>query len=136
LVKPICKDVFFLRMPGKPATKADIHIATDLIDTYKTHIDNCVGMAANMIGYDKRIIIVNNNGQLLVMFNPEIIRQSEPYETEEGCLSLTGKRPVTRYKSITVRYQDMDFQWKTGFYFGWTAQIIQHEVDHCNGKVI
>lgn len=136
MVKPINKDIMFLSQKAEPATRADICAAKDLLDTLIAHKDGCVGMAANMIGINKRIIAFDNKGKYVIMFNPEIIRRSEPYETEEGCLSLTGTRKVKRYKSIKVQYQNEDFEVRLKTFTGWTAQIIQHEIDHCNGIII
>ncbi|MGL4791591.1 MAG: peptide deformylase, partial [Anaerotignaceae bacterium] len=108
----------------------------DLLDTLKANAQGCVGMAANMIGVKKCIIAIDCGGEYIVMFNPQVIKFSESYETEEGCLSLTGTRKTQRYNSIKVRYQNHDFQVRVKTYTGWTAQIIQHEIDHCNGIVI
>ena len=136
MVRPIMKDMFFLSMKSAPATAADLPVAQDLLDTLAAHRDGCVGMAANMIGVSKRIIVFDDSGTDTVMFNPEIIRKAEPYSTEEGCLSLTGTRPTTRYRSIKVQYQNEKMQVRLKTYTGWTAQIIQHEIDHCNGIII
>lgn len=136
MIKPIVKDPIFLAQKSMDATIADTSVAQDLRDTLAAHADGCVGMAANMIGIAKRIIIFNDNGSPTVMFNPEIIKRSEPYTAEEGCLSLTGTRPAKRYRSIKVRYQNEQFQTRLKTYTGWTAQIIQHEIDHCNGVLI
>ena len=136
MIKPIMKDPIFLAQKSQPATKDDIAIAQDLRDTLEANKDGCVGMAANMIGVLKRVIIFDDSGKASVMFNPEIIKFSEPYETEEGCLSLTGVRKAKRYKSIKVQYQNEAFQTRLKTYTGWTAQIIQHEIDHCNGILI
>ena len=136
MVRPIMKDRFFLSQKSKPATPEDVSVAQDLLDTLAAHRDGCVGMAANMIGVSKRIIVFTHDGSDMVMFNPEIIKQSGPYETEEGCLSLTGVRPATRYRTITVRYQNAAFQSKQRTFHDWSAQIIQHEIDHCNGIII
>ena len=136
MVRPIMKDRFFLSQKSKPATSEDISVAQDLLDTLAAHRDGCVGMAANMIGVAKRIIVFTHDGSDMVMFNPEIIKQTGPYETEEGCLSLTGVRPTTRYRTITVRYQNAAFQSKQKTFHDWSAQIIQHEIDHCNGIII
>ena len=136
MVRPIMKDRFFLSQKSKPATSEDISVAQDLLDTLAAHRDGCVGMAANMIGVSKRIIVFTHDGSDMVMFNPEIIKQTGPYETEEGCLSLTGVRPTTRYRTITVRYQNAAFQSKQRTFHDWSAQIIQHEIDHCNGIII
>ena len=136
MVKPIVKDVFFLGQKSEPATKADLQVGRDLQDTLKAHRAECVGMAANMIGVKKNIIIVNMGFVDVVMFNPVIISKSGPFETEEGCLSLSGVRPCTRYQNIEVEY--MDFNWKKQKtkLQGWTAQIAQHEIDHLSGKII
>lgn len=136
MIKPIVKDPIFLAQKSMDATISDTSVAQDLRDTLAAHADGCVGMAANMIGIAKRIIIFNDNGSPTVMFNPEIIKRSEPYTAEEGCLSLTGTRPAKRYRSIKVQYQNEQFQTRLKTYTGWTAQIIQHEIDHCNGVLI
>ena len=136
MVREICKDMFFLARKAEPAVPEDLPIAADLLDTLAHHRDGCVGMAANMIGRSKRIIAVDNDGTYLVMFNPEILKKSGPYDTEEGCLSLTGTRPVRRWNSIKVRWQNEKFQERRKTFTGWTAQIIQHEVDHCEGIII
>ena len=130
------KDETFLAIPSEPATKDDLQVAQDLLDTLTAHAEGCVGMAANMIGVSKRIIAFDNEGTYMVMFNPEILKASDRYETEEGCLSLVGRRTTKRYKSIKVKYQNADFQIRVKTYPGWTAQIIQHEIDHCNGIII
>ena len=117
-------------------TKEDLATADDLIDTLKAHAEGCVGMAANMIGVKKNIIVFTDEGNYTVMFNPQIIKCSGPYEAEEGCLSLEGTRKAKRYKSIKVQFQNREFQMRIKTYTGWTAQIIQHEIDHCNGIVI
>ena len=136
MIRPIVKDIMFLGQKSEPATKDDLQIAKDLQDTLAANREGCVGMAANMIGYKKRIIIVSMGFMDVVMFNPEIIKKSGPYETEEGCLSLTGTRKTTRYQKITVKYQDTNFQSHTQEYSGWIAQIIQHECDHMEGVII
>ena len=136
MVKPIMRDLFFLRQRAEKATEADRQTAIDLLDTLKAHEDGCVGMAANMIGVNKAIIAVNMGFMNVAMFNPKIVKRSGKYETEEGCLSLTGVRKCTRYQEIEVEYQDMNFKKQRQKYTGWTAQIIQHEVDHCHGIVI
>lgn len=136
MIRELCKDVIFLAQKSRPATPEDLPVATDLLDTLKHHKDGCVGMAANMIGVSKRIIAFDNDGSYLVMFNPEILGKSGPYETEEGCLSLTGVRPVRRWKAIKVRWQNEKFQTRIKTFTGWTAEIIQHEVDHCEGIII
>ena len=136
MIQPIMKDVIFLGVKSVPATIEDLQVARDLLDTLAAHRDGCVGMAANMIGVRKRIIVFDNEGTDMVMFNPELIKVSEPYETEEGCLSLEGVRQTTRYRKITVRYQNSAFQTKQRTFRDWPAQIIQHEIDHCNGILI
>ena len=136
MIQPIIKDPIFLAQPSAPATAADLDIARDLLDTLAAHRDDCVGMAANMIGKTKRIIVFDDNGTLTVMLNPEILKQSEPYQTQEGCLSLPGQRPAKRYRRIKVRYQNMELQTRIKTYTDWTAQIIQHEIDHCSGVLI
>ena len=136
MIQPIMKDPIFLAQKSVPATKEDLQVARDLLDTLIAHKDGCVGMAANMIGVSKRIIAFDNEGKYMVMFNPEIVKRSEPYEAEEGCLSLTGTRKAKRYRSIKVQYQNDQFQTRFKTFTGWTAQIIQHEIDHCNGVLI
>ena len=136
MIREICKDESFLAQKAAPAVPEDLPIAADLRDTLAHHQDRCVGMAANMIGVNKRIIIFDNEGEPMVMFNPEILRKSEPYQTEEGCLSLTGVRPAKRWNSIKVRWQNEQFQERRKTFNGWTAQIIQHEIDHCEGILI
>lgn len=136
MIQPIMKDPIFLAQRSVPATKEDLQVAQDLLDTLTAHKDGCVGMAANMIGVSKRIIAFDNEGKYMVMFNPEIVKRSEPYEAEEGCLSLTGTRIAKRYRSIKVQYQNDQFQTRFKTFTGWTAQIIQHEIDHCNGVLI
>ena len=136
MVKPIVKDPIFLARKSAPATPEDAQVAQDLRDTLEAHREGCVGMAANMIGVGKRIIIFDDGGKAAVMFNPEILRRNEPFEAEEGCLSLSGTRKTKRYRSIKVRYQNEQFQQRIKTYTGWTAQIIQHEIDHCNGILI
>ena len=136
MIKPIIKDPIFLAQKSAPAVLSDLPVAQDLRDTLAAHRDGCVGMAANMIGVARRIIIFDDNGTASVMFNPEIIKSSGLYEAEEGCLSLTGTRKAKRYRSIKVRYQNERFETRLKTYTGWTAQIIQHEIDHCNGILI
>ena len=127
----------FLAQKSEPATPDDMPVVRDLLDTLKANEDGCVGMAANMIGVRKRIIVVDNGGTYLTMFNPEIIKKTGPYDTEEGCLSLLGgPRPCKRYQTIQVRWQTKEFKTCTRMFTGWTAQIIQHEVDHCDGVLI
>ena len=136
MIQEICKDERFLAQKAEPATPDDLPVAQDLIDTLTAHKDGCVGMAANMIGVNKRIIIFDNEGAYQVMFNPVIVKQSGPYQTEEGCLSLSGRRPTKRWKSIKVQWQNETFQTRLKTFTGWTAEIIQHEIDHCDGILI
>lgn len=136
MVREIMKDEAFLAQVSDPATCEDIEIARDLLETLIAHKDGCVGMAANMIGVKKRIIAFENGDEYMVMFNPEIEKCSQPYSTEEGCLSLTGRRQAKRYKNIKVKYYNEAFQLRHKSFSGWTAQIIQHEIDHCNGIII
>ena len=137
MIKEIVHDPMFLGRKSEPACIDDAQTAADLVDTITAHKDECVGMAANMIGVLKRIIIFDNNGEYIVMFNPEIIKKSEPYDTAEGCLSLLGEpRPVKRYKTIKVSYQTVDLKPRIKTFTGFPAQIIQHEIDHCNGVLI
>lgn len=136
MIKPIMKDPIFLARKSAPATEADLQTAQDLLDTLAAHKDGCVGMAANMIGVAKRMIAFDNGGKYMVMFNPEIVKRSQPYETEEGCLSLSGTRKAKRYRTIKVRYQDERFLTRYQSFTGWTAQIVQHEIDHCEGVLI
>ena len=136
MVREIMHDPIFLAQKSVPATKEDVEIARDLLETLEAHKEGCVGMAANMIGVCKRIIAFDNEGTYMVMYNPEIVKCSQPYETEEGCLSLAGIRKTKRYQSIKVKYQNADFAVRLKTFTGWTAQIIQHEIDHCNGILI
>ena len=136
MIRDICRDESFLAQKSVPATPADLPVAEDLLETLEYHQAGCVGMAANMIGVNKRIIAFDNEGRYMVMFNPEIIQKTGPYQTEEGCLSLTGVRPAKRWKSIKVRWQNEKFQQRIKKFTGWTAQIIQHEIDHCEGIII
>lgn len=137
MIKELVHDPIFLSLKSEIATKEDIQVAEDLLDTLTAHKDGCVGMAANMIGVRKRIIAFDNEGTYMVMFNPEIIKKSEPYETEEGCLSLLGgPRKCKRYKSIKVQWQTVEMQVRIKTFTGFPAQIIQHEVDHCDGILI
>ena len=136
MIRPIVKDPIFLRQKSAPAALPDLPLAQDLRDTLEAHRDGCVGMAANMIGAAKRVIIFDEGGRACVMFNPEIVKCAGPYEAEEGCLSLAGTRKTKRYRTIKVRYQDERFQTRLRTFSGWTAQIIQHEIDHCNGILI
>jgi len=137
MVRELMHDPIFLARKAAPATKEDLSAAQDLLDTLAAHRETCVGMAANMIGVTKRIIAVNDEGKLLLMLNPEILKASGEYEAEEGCLSLLGgPRKTKRYQKIKVQYQTTQFQTRIKTFTGWTAQIIQHEVDHCNGILI
>lgn len=137
MIKELMHDPIFLSMKSEVATKEDLQVAEDLLDTLIAHKDGCVGMAANMIGERKRIIAFDNDGTYMVMFNPEIIKRSEPYETEEGCLSLLGgPRKCKRYKSIKVQWQTTEMQIRIKTFTGFPAQIIQHEIDHCDGILI
>lgn len=136
MIRPICKDVLLLSQKAEPATKADMHIVQDLLDTLKANEAGCVGMAANMIGVNKSIIAVNMGFMNVPMINPKIIKKSGAYETEEGCLSLIGVRKTTRYRDIEVEYFDSNWQKQRVKYSGWIAQIIQHECDHLEGKII
>ncbi len=136
MVCEICKDELFLARKAKPATPEDITVAENLLETLEYHKNGCVGMAANMIGVDKRIIAFDNDGSYMVMFNPEILQRSGPYQTEEGCLSHTGVRKTKRWKTIKVKWQNEKFQQRIKNFSGWTAQIIQHEIDHCDGILI
>jgi peptide deformylase len=136
MVREICRDEVFLSQKAEAATPEDLSVGADLLETLEHHKVGCVGMAANMIGIKKRIIAFDNEGVYMVMFNPEIIKRSGPYQTEEGCLSLVGVRPARRWKSIKVRYQNEQFQERFKTFTGWTAQIIQHEIDHCEGIII
>lgn len=136
MVRPIMRGIFFLRQKAQPATKEDKQIVQDLLDTLKANEAGCVGMAANMIGVNKRIIAVNMGFINVAMLNPVIVKKSGAYETEEGCLSLDGVRKTTRYENIEVEFQDISFHKQRQKYSGWTAQIIQHEIDHCDGIII
>ena len=137
MIKELIHDPIFLAQKSVPATRDDLQIAQDLLDTLEFHRHTCVGMAANMIGKAVRIIVFDNGGKPMVMLNPQIIKQTGEYETEEGCLSLLGgPRKTKRYQKIKVQYQTLDFQTRLKTFEGWTAQIIQHEVDHCNGILI
>ena len=137
MIKEIMHDEAFLAQKAELATKDDLYIADDLRDTLKAHKDGCVGMAANIIGINKRIIIFENNDEYVVMFNPEIIKKQDVFEAQESCLSLQGyPKKTKRYKSIKVRWQNEKFEWRIKTFTGWTAQIIQHEIDHCDGILI
>ena len=136
MIREITRDEAFLAQKAELATPEDLSVGQDLLDTLEANKERCVGMAANMIGINKRIIVFDNKGTPMVMFNPEIIKRSGPYQSEEGCLSLEGTRPAKRWQSIKVRYQNEKFQERFKTFTGWTAQIIQHEVDHCEGIII
>ena len=137
MVKELMHDPIFLARKSEPATAEDLELARDLLDTLTFHKEGCVGMAANMIGVTKRIIVFDNEGEYMTMLNPVILKASEQYETEEGCLSLLGgPRKCKRYKKIKVQYQNLQMQTRIKSFSGWTAQIIQHEIDHCNGILI
>lgn len=134
--KPIVRDVFFLSQKSTPVTPDDLACVRDLIDTFNAHRQHCAGMAANMIGFSKRAIIAADDKMTLVMLNPMIIAKKHPYETSEGCLSLDGQRKTTRFREITVTYQDLSFRKHTHKYTGFTAQVLQHEIDHLDGIII
>ena len=136
MIREICKDETFLAQTAEPAVPADLAVAQDLRDTLAAHREGCVGMAANMIGVNKRIIIFDDQGEYQVMFNPVIVRRSGPYEAEEGCLSLSGTRRTKRFETIKVQWQNESFQTRLKTFTGWTAEIIQHEIDHCDGILI
>ena len=137
MVRELMHDPEFLARVSEPATAEDLPVAQDLLDTLRAHQETCVGMAANMIGVCRRIIVFDNGGTPMLMLNPEIVKQSSPYQTAEGCLSLLGgPRPTRRYQKIKVQYQTTDLQIRLKTFEGWTAQIIQHEIDHCNGILI
>ena len=136
MVKKIMRDPFFLAQKSEDATEADRQVVMDLLDTLRANLDRCVGMAANMIGVRKNIIVVAAGPFQFAMINPVITKKTGAYQTEEGCLSLDGVRPCTRYEEIEVDYLDQNFKRQHGKYSGWTAQIIQHEIDHCRGIVI
>ena len=136
MIRDICKDEAFLAQKAEPATVEDLSVAQDLLDTLAAHKEGCVGMAANMIGSHRRIIVFDDEGKYMVMFNPVIVKQSGPYAAEEGCLSLTGTRRAKRFQTIKVQWQNEKFQTRYKTFTGWTAQIIQHEIDHCEGILI
>ena len=136
MIREICRDETFLAQKAAPATADDLATAQDLLDTLTAHRDGCVGMAANMIGVCKRIIAFDNEGTYMVMFNPVIVRQSGPYEAQEDCLSLSGVRKTKRFQTIKVQWQNEQFQTRLKTFTGWTAEIIQHEIDHCEGILI
>ena len=136
MIRDICRDQAFLAQKGERAVPEDLPVAADLLDTLEHHKAGCVGMAANMIGVNKRIIAFVGEGEYMVMFNSEIVKKSGPYDAQEGCLSLSGTRPARRWRSIKVRWQNEKFQERLKTFTGWTAQIIQHEIDHCEGIII
>ena len=137
MIKEVIHDPILLAGKSTPATQEDLQVAADLLDTLIANKDGCVGMAANMIGVHKRIIVFDNEGTYMTMFNPEILKKSDPYNTEEGCLSLLGgPRPCKRWQTIKVRFQTSDFRTRIKTFTGWPAQIIQHEIDHCDGILI
>ena len=137
MVKEVVHDPILLAGKSEPATMEDLQVAQDLLDTLVANKDACVGMAANMIGVRKRIIVFDNEGTYMTMFNPQILKMTGPYDTEEGCLSLLGgPRPCKRYQTIKVQWQNEKFQTRIKTFAGWPAQIIQHEIDHCNGILI
>ena len=137
MVRDLMHDPMFLGMKSRQATKDDAEVARDLLDTLSAHRETCVGMAANMIGKTVRIIAFFDGIKLTLMYNPEIISKSAPFETEDSCLALLGAtRKTTRFRTVKVKYQDSNFAWRTKTFTGFTAQIIQHETDHCNGILI
>ena len=137
MVRELMHDPIFLARKSEIATKEDLSTAQDLLDTLAFHKDGCVGMAANMIGVTKRIIVFDNEGTYMTMLNPEILKAEGEYEAQEGCLSLLGgPRKCRRYRKIKVQYQNLQMQVRIKTFTGWTAQIIQHEIDHCNGVLI
>lgn len=136
MICEVIHDPIFLGAPSEKATREDLPVAKNLLDTLEANKERCVGMAANMIGVRKNIIVFDNQGTYMVMLNPEILKVWEPYETEEGCLSLPGVRKTTRYRRIKVQYDTLDFQKRIKTFTDWTAEIIQHEIDHCKGILI
>ena len=136
MIREICRDEDFLAQRSDPATPDDLGTAQDLLDTLISHKDGCVGMAANMIGVKKRIIAFENDGEYMVMLNPVIVQRSGAFDAEEGCLSLSGVRKTKRFRSIKVQWQNEKFQTRLKTFTGWTAEIIQHEIDHCDGVII
>ena len=136
MIRDICRDETFLAQRAERAGMEDLETARDLLDTLAAHKEGCVGMAANMIGVNKRIIAFDNEGEYMVRLNPAIVKQSGPYETEEGCLSLTGRRKTKRFQTIKVQWQNEKLQTRLKTFTGWTAEIIQHEIDHCDGILI
>ena len=136
MIRDICRDESFLAQKAEPAAADDLGTAQDLLDTLSAHRDGCVGMAANMIGVNKRIIVFDNEGTYLVMLNPVIVRRDGPYEAEEGCLSLSGTRKTRRFRTVKVQWQNEKLHPRCKTFTGWTAEIIQHEIDHCEGVLI
>ena len=136
MIRPIVKDILFLEQKSEPATKEDISVVNDLIDTLNANLEHCVGMAANMIGIKKRILVFSVGEMIVPMINPVILKKENSYETEESCLSLTGFRKTTRYETIEVEYFDINFKKHKQVFNGFTAQIIQHEMDHFEGIII
>lgn len=136
MIREICRDEEFLSRQSEPAGPEDLEVAQDLLDTLAANKERCVGMAANMIGVAKRIIVFDNDGEYMVMFNPVILRKKKEYEAEEGCLSLEGTRKTKRYEEIRVEWQTEKFKKRSRNFSGWTAEIIQHEIDHCDGIII
>ena len=136
MVRPIVKDKFLLSQKSAPADRNDLPVAQDMVETIAAHAEECVGMAANMIGVNKRIIVFDNEGEYMVMLNPVIVKKSGAYETAEGCLSLAGTRKTMRFQTIKVQWQNERFQTRLKTFTGWTAEIIQHEIDHCDGIII
>lgn len=136
MIRTIVKDISFLEQKSEPATKEDVEVINDLIDTLKVNLDYCVGMAANMIGVKKRILVFSVGNMIVPMVNPVILKKENHYEAKESCLSLTGSRKTTRYETIEVEYLDKNFKKHKQIFKGFTAQIIQHEVDHFEGIII
>ncbi|HSQ88116.1 peptide deformylase [Romboutsia sp.] len=136
MIRTVVKDISFLEQKSEFATKEDVEVINDLIDTLRANLDHCVGMAANMIGVKKRILVFSVGNIIVPMVNPAILNKEKPYETEESCLSLTGSRKTTRYETIEVEYLDINFKKYKQVFTGFTAQIIQHEVDHFEGIII
>lgn len=136
MTKEIVRDIFYLRQKSVPASAEDAQTGQDLLDTLAANRERCVGLAANMIGVSKRILVFDNDGTPALMFNPQIVKKSAPYEAEEGCLSLDGTRTATRYRTIKVRWQTPDMKTREKTFTGFTAQIIQHEMDHFEGIII
>ena len=136
MIREICRDEALLALAAEEATAEDLEVAHDLLETLAAHREGCVGMAANMIGVNKRIIAFEDDGHYTLMLNPVILRRAGPYEAEEGCLSLSGTRKAKRWRSIKVQWQNERLQTRIKTFTGWTAEIIQHEIDHCNGILI